>query len=194
MSLCFVDFSRLQRPEHAVVAMITGYVQNGDQWLVSGPLSAGLQHVLDAANVAWEQLVDGGSLPAGAYDMTGQMIRITEIERGLARYTCETPYGVIAIAWQNLRYRVLVAGQAYGVYATPREALAALKQPEAQRLAVGANRTLGDCQLPPTLDQWTVTRLPESSTSSPLANAPEHGLTRAAQQAAARSVGALPVQ
>ncbi|ARL04223.1 hypothetical protein [Burkholderia pseudomallei] len=194
MSLYLVDFARLQRPEHAVVAMITGYVQNGDQWLVLGPLSTALQHVLDAANVAWEQWPGDGPLPAGAYDMTGQMIRITEIERGLARYTCETPYGVIAIASQNLRYQVLVTGQAYGVYATPREALAALLRPEAQRLPIGASQTLGDCQLPATLDQWTVTRLPESSTSSPLASGPDQGLTRAAQQAAARSVGACAVR
>jgi hypothetical protein len=162
MSLYLVDFDRLQRPEHAVALMIAGFVQHGDRWLVRGPLSTGLQHVLDRTRVTWMKLHDDIATPLDAIDMTGHMIRMTEVEHGLACYACETPYGPVVITWQTMRYRVLVDGQFHGVYPTPRAALFALRYGDGQHLPIGrgGRHTFAECSLPADIYEWTVHRQP----------------------------------
>jgi hypothetical protein len=189
MAHYIIDFTRLQRPEQAVVLMIAGWIQSGDQWIVLGPVADSLLKVLTTTHVPWTHLVDGQLSPTGAIDVTDAVVRVTEVERGLARYIYESPYGAIAIAHIALRYRVLIDGEIYGAYASPGAALVALSRPEAAGLPVGNHHTLADCGVPRDLKQWSVVRLPQQSVGLPITSTPAGdrlGLAHATRRAAAR--------
>jgi hypothetical protein len=183
MPNCSVNFSALRRREHAIALMIAEHVQNSDEWFITGQIPEDLQHVLTKARVKWK-LCD--VVPAGTFDMTESIIRITEVERGVARYIHETDHGTIAIVFQNYRYRVLIGADVFGAYTTPREAVAALHRSEAQAIPVGNGKTIADCGVPLNLSSWTLMRIPERA--SMLAGIPGGsdglpGLARAAQTA-----------
>lgn len=188
MNHCLVDFSRLHRPEQAVALLVAYSIERGDQWSLTGDISPALQHVLKCSRVNWSRIGPNDPLPADARDVTDNIIRITEIERGSARYVYESPHGTIAIAFLSFRYRVLIAGDAYGSFASPRDALAALTRADIGPLDTGAGFTLADCRVPPELHQWKIVRHPERAENSvvsiPPAGGDSVGLARAAREAA----------
>jgi hypothetical protein len=158
MPNCSVNFSALRRREHAIALMIAEHIQNDDEWLITGNISQDLLCVLTKARVKWRMCE---TVPAGVVDMTASIIRITEVERGIARYAFESDHGTISIAFQTNRYRVLIGNDAFGAYATPHEAVAAIQRPEAQTLPVEDGHTLADCAVPASLSAWTLVRVPE---------------------------------
>lgn len=185
MSACSVNFSALRRREHAIALLIAEYIQNREEWYITGDIPLGLQLVLTKAQVRWHHCE---AAPISAHDMTSAIIRITEVERGLARYIFESEFGTISIAYQNHRYRVLIGHEPYGSFSTPREAVAAIHQPEAQALLVEGTHTLAECDVPRDFGNWVLARLPERPTvvsGMPAGSDGLPGLALAAQLAAA---------
>jgi len=154
-----IDLSQLCNLQQ-VVSLLIASATTGDEWTLAGSLPASLHRTLVEGRVRHTLVESLAYASTDVLDMTEAMIRLSEVERGTARYVCESPVGgIIAIVYQNFRYRVLIGAESYGAFATPEAALVALTDESLANFMTEAGPKLGEYQVPSNLREWSLMRV-----------------------------------